>query len=81
MFLVKSRAELAALTEYERLRYLANRVWLMVVLGTLFGLQIAFLEGFEVIGLLIIACVMLCIPCGVMFAVRARRLRSDDQPS
>jgi hypothetical protein len=78
MFMFKSHDELAALPEYARLRYVANRMWVAIALGVLFGLQIAFLEGFRTMGLIIVALVVLCIPCPAVLALRARRLRAGD---
>jgi hypothetical protein len=75
VFPFKSRQELAALPEYERIRYVARMMWVTVALGLGFGLQLAFLEGFRGTGLLIVASTALVLPCAVIFTLRARHIR------
>jgi hypothetical protein len=68
----KSREELAALPEAERLRYSARYIWVAVALGILLGLQFAFVESYRVIGIVIVAGALLCVPIAVVATRRAR---------
>lgn len=75
MFPFKSRQELGALPEYERVRYVARRMWISLGLGVAFGLQVAFLDNFRTLGLLLAGIALLGIPCPTVLTLRARRLR------
>jgi hypothetical protein len=70
----KGREELRALPEHERARYVARFMWLTVALETAFGLQVAFVEGFRTVGLLLVALSALTIPYATWLTLRARRL-------
>jgi hypothetical protein len=72
---IKSRQELAALAEYERVRYVARSMWFSLGVGVAFGLQLAFLENFRTLGLLLAGITLLGIPCPTILTLRARRPR------
>jgi hypothetical protein len=73
VFSFKSRDELAALPENERLRYLARGMWLVALLALGFALQLAFVNGFPDLGLIVGACAILCLPCALALTLLARR--------
>jgi hypothetical protein len=73
--LLKSRRELRALPEYERMQYIARYMWVSLAGGIAFGLEVAFIEGFRTIGVLLVAMGVLAVPCPIWLALRARRLR------
>jgi hypothetical protein len=75
VFPLKSREEVAALPAVARLRYCARWMWLSIAGSIVFGLQIAFLEGFRTVGLLLAGMGLLIIPLPIWFTLRARRLR------
>jgi hypothetical protein len=69
--MLKSQNELKALPERKRLRYLALMAWGSTVVGVLFGLQIAYVEGFRLIGLgLVLLALLTAIPA-IMLTRRA----------
>ncbi|HEV7567201.1 MAG TPA: hypothetical protein VGO31_14725 [Microbacteriaceae bacterium] len=77
MFPFKSRAELQELPERERFRYLARMMWILIALEMLFGLQLAFLEGFRTIGLALVALGVLSLVCPLSMTLLARRLARE----
>jgi hypothetical protein len=75
VFPFKSRDELRGLPEDQRLRYVARYMWISLALGIGFGLEVAFVEGFHNLGLLLSALGLLGIPFPIWLTLRARRLR------
>ena len=74
MFGLKSRTDLAALSEVDRLRYLARAQWILYVLVILFGLQVAFVEDIRAAGLLLVGLGFLGFVSALAMTLRIRRL-------
>ena len=65
------------MSEPARLRYLARSQWILIVLSILFGLQIAFGEGFRGVGLALVGLGVISFVPSLFMMLRARRLERD----
>ena len=77
MYPFKNRAELEALTELARLRYLARAQWVVIALEILFGLQMAFVGGLRSLGFALVGLGVLGLVCPLNMTFRARCLERD----